>query len=747
MNDIDYQQVPLELKQLDRWVTWKRENRKGSLTKIPYNARNQQYPASITNPKTWSSFNLACESVARDFDGIGFVLNNDQATDLESHQDCIIGIDIDHVVGKPGGPIPQDVMEELKLLNSYCEWSPSGTGVHAFVKGSIPYNGRRRGKYEAYSHNRYFTVTGNKIDGFPSEIRENQDAIDTLFAKWFSVPTIEKVTPAKSSKLRSDDQVIELAGSARNSKKFEDLYAGMWKGYNYQSQSEADLALCQMIAFYTQDPIQIDKILRSSQLYRKKWDEKHGETTYGDRTINAALNFISESYAGKNEPLEKITEDELKDLKQKNREKEDPPLNLSLPHNLITDYVRHQQENQLSYPEFHYMSFIPHISVLTLGNAYMQWQHEKVKPVIWSLFIGDPGSTKKSTALNQSKAILEKIDPNFELTMKFPGSVEAFIEDLCGEERTKNNPILKGIGIFTQDECSRLFSKFKENRYSGIVEEMNKAFDSSFIRYSTREKKLRISIDHPFMPLCFATTPQGIGTLGYGDVGSGHLTRYIISYPLRKPPNDEDKRWKKEDPENTEILDNICKALQMRYELFKHSIVSFEMSNQDRKWYLEWENKIDNAIENASNRLPQHAGFAARLKTMPQRLAIIYHICNHNFVDQVNGQEKIDNLCKLDLDPECLREACKHIEEYFIPMIYRFVELLEQDDKSPVVKIRRIIRNAGIISRSDLLIRAANIEADRLSKITDTLEQAEEITIRITPTKGRSKMTYIWCGR
>lgn len=749
MNNLNYQHLPSELKQLNRWVLWRSEKRNGIPTKVPYSAsQNSLYPTSVTDSKSWSSFEIACKFAPEGFDGIGFVLHNDQAGDLDTSKECIIGIDIDHVIDNPGDPIPQNVMEELELLHTYCEWSPSGTGIHAFVRGSIPRNGKRAGNYEVYSHNRYFTVTGCKIEGFPSEIRGNQDAIDILFTKWFSASPVKKVTPTKPPKRLSDNKVIELAESAKNSDKFENLYAGIWEGYNYRSQSEADLALCQLIAFYTQDPVQIDRIFRDSKLYRKKWDDKHGETTYGDITINSALSHVSKSYSGKTEPLVEITEDEFKDLKKKSREKEDPPLHLTLRSNLITDYVLHQRENQLSYPEFHFMSFIPLVSILTLGNAHIKWAHDEIKAVIWSLIIGSPGATKKSTALKQTmeKGLLQKIDPTFELSMKFPGSVEAFIEDLCGEERTKGNPIIRGKGIFTLDECSRLFSKFRENRYSGIVEEMNKAFDSSFIRYSTRDRRLRISIDEPFMPLLFATTPRGIGKLAYEDVGSGHLTRYLICLPSRKPPRDRNKRWRKKQSENTDVLDNICKGLQLRYEMFKKYSVSFEMSDLDREWYLTWEDKIDEAIENATTRLPEDEGFADRLKTMAQRLAILYHICNYDFVNLVNSQEKSDNLCKMELDPNCLREACRHIEEYFIPMIYRFIELLEQDDRSPVAKIRRIIRDVGIISRSDLLKRAVHIEADRLDKIIQTLIDSDEVKDGITHTKGRSKTTYLWIG-
>ncbi len=61
---------------------------------------------------------------------------------------------------------------------------------------------------------------------------------------------------------------------------------------DYPSQSEADLALCGDLAFWTgPDPERIDRLFRQSKLFRPKWDESHyaGGRTYGEGTIAAAL--------------------------------------------------------------------------------------------------------------------------------------------------------------------------------------------------------------------------------------------------------------------------------------------------------------------------------------------------------------------------------------------------------------------------------------------------------------------------
>jgi putative DNA primase/helicase len=65
---------------------------------------------------------------------------------------------------------------------------------------------------------------------------------------------------------------------------------------HHDDNSVADLALCAMLAFWTQDPTQMDRLFRQSGLMRPKWDETHGAQTYGERTIVEALARHTEHY-------------------------------------------------------------------------------------------------------------------------------------------------------------------------------------------------------------------------------------------------------------------------------------------------------------------------------------------------------------------------------------------------------------------------------------------------------------------
>ena len=71
--------------------------------------------------------------------------------------------------------------------------------------------------------------------------------------------------------------------------RFKLFMVGGWEQF-YHSQSEADMAFANDLAFWTnRDFEKMDSIVRRSSLYRDKWDRKTGDSTYGNITLNKAI--------------------------------------------------------------------------------------------------------------------------------------------------------------------------------------------------------------------------------------------------------------------------------------------------------------------------------------------------------------------------------------------------------------------------------------------------------------------------
>lgn len=69
--------------------------------------------------------------------------------------------------------------------------------------------------------------------------------------------------------------------------KYKKLFAGDFN--KYDSQSQADLALCKHMANRKLTINEADQVMRASGLYRDKWDRMTGDFTYGQHTLNKAF--------------------------------------------------------------------------------------------------------------------------------------------------------------------------------------------------------------------------------------------------------------------------------------------------------------------------------------------------------------------------------------------------------------------------------------------------------------------------
>jgi putative DNA primase/helicase len=266
--------IPDELKLLPAWVTWRYELRDGIWTKVPYQTDGKR-KAKPNDPSTWGGFDSAVEHYPRGVGGVGFMLSKEHG---------IVGVDLDHCVGETTKPWALAIVFQL---NTYTELSPSGTGFRILLKGTLPPNGRKKIDIEMYDSTRYLSITGHHRAGLPHTIENRAREIDALHKRVFAKPEAVKPRRENISSLSLDDgELLEKAFRAKNGAGIKALYSGDTGG---RGRSEADMALCGHLAWYSKDPNQIDRLFRRSGLMREKWDERRGESTYGERTISKVL--------------------------------------------------------------------------------------------------------------------------------------------------------------------------------------------------------------------------------------------------------------------------------------------------------------------------------------------------------------------------------------------------------------------------------------------------------------------------
>lgn len=284
--------VPRELQSFDQWVGWDYRPTKGGLTKVPHRLpvpesggapdrlRSLVRAASTTDPSTWASYDLA-----RRHPRIGFVF---------TVGDPFFGVDLDDCLEPDTGELSLVARVAVRYLASYAEVSPSGRGIKVVARGKVPEGTSRRQDrrlgVEMYDSERFFALTGEHLPGSPTEIADADLA--PLYRWIFGPPDGEtsfavNTTPKFSTRgsRRTDAEIVEKALSAKNGRRFGRLWGGDVSGY--PTRSEADLALCAMLVYWTDaDPARVEALFSRSGLCREKWRER---PDYRRRTIERAV--------------------------------------------------------------------------------------------------------------------------------------------------------------------------------------------------------------------------------------------------------------------------------------------------------------------------------------------------------------------------------------------------------------------------------------------------------------------------
>lgn len=308
--EVNALEIPEELKELPKWVLWRAEwnNKRQEFKKIPY--KSGGYKASSTKRDDWSSFDFVYKILENNklYKGLGFVLSKD---------DDYIVLDIDNAIDE-NGQINSDLALEMTEL-TYCEMSPSGTGLHCFFKGKLPEQRKKKRPdldIELYDNARFMTVTGESIG--QSEICDEQEILNNLVERFFKEEQNFENTltydPNYKSEL-SDEEVINLMLKSKQKDKISDLLEGNFEKH-FASPSEAVQSLLHYLAFYTnKDKQQMERIFLNYNNLTDKWDSKRGNTTWGQLELDKAINNQNEVYKKLNYEI-KFAETESKKIKK-----------------------------------------------------------------------------------------------------------------------------------------------------------------------------------------------------------------------------------------------------------------------------------------------------------------------------------------------------------------------------------------------------------------------------------------------
>lgn len=163
--------APAEIRDLQGWLIWRIEtNEAGKALKVPYYANREKRNGKNGAPADRGklvTFAAAVNAASRHgFDGIGLALMPEFNLTV---------LDFDHCVS--GGQLDPEVA--ALVADTYAEFSPSGTGVHAIYRGAMPnkksHANAQRWGFETFHSKGFVTFSGNVLDG--CTLMGNEDTI------------------------------------------------------------------------------------------------------------------------------------------------------------------------------------------------------------------------------------------------------------------------------------------------------------------------------------------------------------------------------------------------------------------------------------------------------------------------------------------------------------------------------------------------------------------------------------------
>lgn len=416
-----YEFLPEELKRRGLFCAWQAEQRNGRITKIPYNTLSGQR-AKSNDESCFTNFERAAG--ASGYSGIGIGI---------FHGVC--AVDLDHCVDE-NGAVSEKAKEIVKLMHSYTEYSPSGTGLHIlFLAENYRYDTDRFyimnhatgiEVYVAGATSKFVTVTGNEIpDHYPFENRTEE--LNVLLERYMTRAIPEPKESAENAinarKPMPDRELIIRAERSGNGEAFRKLMSGDWKG-DYSSQSEADMALCSMLAFWSgADARQMDRIFWQSGLMRGKWDSSRAGSTYGVNTIQKAIDRCTEVFTPAsthcnskavrkktdgNDQTGRETQSFLSVVPLKPQQNDLPPFPVECLPEYLRNYVIAVAEHSQTSPDMAAVIGLGVLAVCLQGKYQVQGNLGYCEPLsLYTVVIASPGERKSSVMKDMTKYLYD----------------------------------------------------------------------------------------------------------------------------------------------------------------------------------------------------------------------------------------------------------------------------------------------------------------------------------------------------
>lgn len=403
--------------------------------------------------------------------------------------------------------------------------------------------------------------------------------------------------------------------------------------------------------------------------------------------------------------------------------------------NFMQVYANYVGSTTDAYPEYHYAAALAIISTITGRRAVVKMQQGTVYSNMWIFCLGSSTISRKSTALNRGIEFMININASGQLPSSF--TPEALVEVLCDTPRA---------WLF-KDEAGSLLASMQKTYMADIRDLFCELYECKDyrrkLRSGQRKEKTEFHIEKPYVTMLFATTPDNFRSYTTTlDLTSGWLLRFLYFAPRYWKPS---MPFTPFDYQTEKHFGELRRWIEGLYEIFHSSDneLEFVLDDDALAYFQEWQCRRETELYERGDALEQ--SMFGRLVTYALKLAMIFKIGEKSFRSLMATREnKIQKGQYIELEKPLVEEACRQIDEYFLPMAVSMAREVERNESTNLQnKILGVVTRAGGRCPRTKVLRALHVKIRDAEEAFEALVESGEIK-QVEVVNEETNRSTIW---
>jgi len=392
-----------------------------------------------------------------------------------------------------------------------------------------------------------------------------------------------------------------------------------------------------------------------------------------------------------------------------------PKFSINLPaDHFITRFMGYGTAISDAYRVYWFMAALFILGVVVDKKLKFETSMAKFYLNIWIYILGDSTLARKSTAVQKAYQMLKAVLGDRFVNACIPNtfSPEAFTEHMDAYNHA----------AWVRDEAAGVLSVMQKDYMRGFKDDLMQLYDCQPITRMLRTKKSgeksRFNVDDPYLNVFFASTGAALGyNLDLIDKETGFLARFVFAYP-----QDEKENYMPLDkgtPRHSE-LEEICKTqlttIKDRMDAIR-GCVDMSHSPDARAYYNKWQETREK--EKAALKDGYSSQIFGRLNPFVMKLAMAFEVGSSDFDPTRPIRE------------EYFREACRLVDEYFMPTTRAVYDIIGTANKENQIEkiVLYLTRHGGHATRKEIM-RDVKIKSKEMTEYLLTMDECEMIETR-----------------